>query len=212
LADGAKGFATDTAFKKRRQTHPPINHSFFRKVFHLDATGGANINAGAAANAVLARLAKGGSGFAIRASALETDRRLANEVPADIHTQAAENALLSQGLFQIGVKNPEPGREFADDRRTETPREQQFNDCAAVLLDSLRVGGNFQTISFDGKVARRDDANPPAPLDLDHANPADAVRLQRRMMTERGDLNSHFATGLEDGSPLRHGHRHPVNL
>jgi hypothetical protein len=124
LADGPESFATTAAFQKRHQTHPPIDHSLSANVFHLDAAGGANINAGAAANAILARLAEGHSGFAIRASALESNRSLADQVPADIHTQATEKALLAIGLFQVSVENPELGREFADDRRTKTPREQ----------------------------------------------------------------------------------------
>jgi DNA-binding transcriptional regulator LsrR (DeoR family) len=143
LADGSKSFATTAAFEKRHQTHPPIDHSFLGKVFHLDATGGANINAGAAPNTVLARPAKGYSGFAVRAPALESDRGLANQVPADVHTQSTEKALLSFRLLQVGVEDPEARREFADDRGTKTPRQQEFNDRAAVLADSFRVGRNL---------------------------------------------------------------------
>src|SRR5690606_3606617 len=85
---------------------------------------------------------------------------------------------------------------------------EEFEDDLAGVADPLRVGGDHHPV-FDLAGAGGDEG--PAPLDLDHAHPADVDGGEGGRPAQRGLVFSHGAARLEDRRPLRDLHRTTVD-
>jgi hypothetical protein len=185
--------------KKRYLILPHLEHSFLGKVLHLDAASWAYIHASPAPDTVLVSSLEGTGCSSIRAPALKSDRGLSDQVPANIHAQPAQGAFLILGFFQVGVMDAKPCGEFANDGRAPTPGKQHLNHHSPIPLDSLGVGEDLQPIVLKRIIAGRHDPGSLPPPDFHNAHPAHAVRLQRGMIAEGWDVNSHFSRTLKDG-------------
>ena len=95
---------------------------------------------------------------------------------------------LSSPRPKRGSVMPYSAASVFEDRHVAAARQQPLEDQLAVAAHAVESGEDLDAVG-DGVVAGRHHAHAAPHVHLDGADAADAVRLEQRVVAERGDLD-----------------------